>query len=321
MARRFLYSWSLVLGAGLAGAVPGCGQTNTSIPVVSFDEARAFRDLEHLVTKIGSRRIGTPESAATRQYVRQQLEPLGWAIEEDRFPVTVPAGAARSGPIEGANLIARRAGTVPGEIWIASHYDTLDMPGFVGANDAGSSSAVLIELGRQLAGSGARTGMSVVLCWLDGEEKFPPLDWHDHTNSTFGSRHLVERLKAAGELQRVEAFLLLDMVGDKDLVLVRESQSSGWLRDVFERTAHALGYKQLFGNSEEIKDDHMHFVRAGVPSIDLIDFTFGPATRPGGAWWHTKEDTLDKCSAQSLGIVGRLVLSALPEVERLAAAR
>lgn len=292
-----------------------CGQSTVAAP--SFDGERAFRDLEHLVSKVGPRRIGTPESAATRTYIRAQLEPLGWQFEEDAFVATPPAGASRSGDIPGVNLLARRPGTEPGAIWIASHYDTYDMPGFVGANDAGSSTALLIELGRQLAGTEPRPGLGITLVWLDGEERFLPLPWDDKTNSTFGSRHLAERLKASGDIKQLEAFILLDMVGDKDLNLLRESQSSGWLKEVFERAAYSLGHKQLFGNAMEIKDDHMPFLRAGVPCIDLIDFSYGP----GNKYWHTKDDTLDKVSAGSLGIVGTLVLAALPEVERLAKAR
>ena len=281
-----------------------------SAPV--FDEKRAFEDLRHLCETIGARRIGTPGAEKTRAYVRKALEPLGWTIEESKFEVAPPEGAQRKGPVAGVNLLARRAGGAPGEIWLATHYDTFDKPGFVGANDAGSTTALLIELGRQLGGEGPRAGMTVVLAFLDGEEKFPPLDWHDDTNSTFGSRHEAARLKAEGRAKDVRAFVLFDMVGDKDLGLYLESSSDSGLRRIFEQTAHALDDRQLFVGSREIKDDHIHFRKLGIPVADLIDFNFGP----GNAYWHQLEDNLENVSAASLGRVGRLALAALPAIEK-----
>jgi len=283
---------------------------------VAFDEARAFADLKHLCEAIGPRRIATPGAEKTRAYLRAQLEPHGWTVEESKFEVTAPEGAQRQGTLTGVNVLARRAGTQPGEIWLAGHYDTYDKPGFVGANDAGSSTALLIEIGRQLGGEGPRAGMTLVLAFLDGEEKFPPLAWHDDTNSTFGSRHEAARLKAAKREKEVRAFLLFDMVGDKDLGLFFESSTDSKARGIFERTAFALGDKQLFVGSREIKDDHIHFRKLGIPVSNLIDFNFGP----NNSYWHELDDKLENVSAASLGRVGRLTLSALPEMEKAYAA-
>ncbi len=306
MRRRHLL---LVLGPLLAA----CGQPGPAVPLPDFDEARAFADLRHLVEEIGDRRIGTPGAEATRAYIRSQLEPLGWVFEEDPFPVVPPEGARRKGEIQGVNLLARRPGTEPGEIWIGSHYDTFDLPGFVGANDGGSSTAVLLELGRQLAGRDPIEGPGITLVWFDGEEKFPPVAWDDKSNSTFGSRHLVERLRAEKRLDEVLALVLLDMVGDRDLALQVESRSSGRLVRAFEAAAQDLGWvgrNAILAGTYELQDDHLHFIRASVPAIDLIDFRYGPSNR----WWHTREDTLDKCSAASLGRTGRLVLATLPHL-------
>ena len=266
---------------------------------------------------MGPRRIDTPQSAKTRAFIRKELEPLGWVFEELSFPVTPPEGAQRKGELTGVNLIARREGTEAGELWLCSHYDTFDLPRFVGANDAGSSTAMLMEMARQLAGQGPRTGMTLVLCWFDGEEPFHPLRWDDKNNSTFGSRWLSEKMQKEGSLKNIRALILLDMVADRQLGVSIESMSSGWIRSIFEKTASALGHKQLFVDRREIKDDHLPFLRKGVPSADLIDFRFGP----GNSWWHTREDTLDKCSAESLRILGETVLTALPLLEEAAAAR
>jgi hypothetical protein len=298
-------------------ALTACDGTRAVSPAptrgpVSFDEARAFADLRHLVETIGSRRIATPGAEKTRAYLRAQLEPLGWAIEESSFDVTPPEGAQRQGALRGTNLLARRAGTQPGEIWLASHYDTLDKPGFLGANDAGSSTALLLELGRQLGGKEPREGATLVLAFFDGEEKFPPLPWDNDTNSTFGSRHEARRLKEAKSDKSLRALVLFDMVGDKDLGITIESRTDRRLQQIFEQAAHALGDKQLFVAPQLINDDHVPFQRLGVPVADLIDFRYGP----NNAHWHENTDTLENVSAASLGRVGRLALTALPEIEK-----
>jgi hypothetical protein len=176
---------------------------------------------------------------------------------------------------------------------------------------------MLMEMARQWAGPKPREGMSLVLCWFDGEEPFHPLPWDDHNNSTFGSRWLSEKMQADGSLKEIRCLVLLDMVADRQLGVSIESMSSGWIRGIFEKTAAGLGHKQLFVDRREIKDDHLPFLRKGVPAADLIDFRFGP----GNSWWHTREDTLDKCSAKSMKILGETVLTALPLLEEAARAR
>ncbi|HEX9792857.1 MAG TPA: M28 family peptidase [Planctomycetota bacterium] len=305
-----------LLFAGLGIAASACGQTGGArIDPPAFDQDRAFADLRHLVEVIGERRIDTPGAAATRAYIRKQLEPHGWELEEQSFPVTPPEGARRKGELTGVNVLARRPGTVPGEIWIASHYDTYDLPGFVGANDGGSTTAILIELARQLGGKGLREGRTVVLAWFDGEERFTPEPWDDETNSTFGSRHAASTLKESGKLGDVQAFVLLDLAGDKDLgFYVEQRYQAAWLRQLVEQTARDLGWDgrdRILIGQRELKDDHMAFHKAGVPVLDLIDFNYGR----NNAWWHTTDDTLDKCSAASLGKAGQLTLALLPRIE------
>lgn len=302
-------------------AAPGCGGTANPVePVVpavesiAFDEDRAWQDLTHLVENIGDRRIGTAGSQRTREYIRAELAKLGWIFEEDSFEATPPEGARRKGTVTGTNLIAHWPGTLEQDLWIASHYDTFDRPKFVGANDAGSSTAVLIELGRQLAGDAGtpREGVGIKLVWFDGEEPFYPQPWDDETNSTFGSRHLAGKLQAEGRTDEVLALILLDMVGDKKLGLELEQQSSPWLKQIYRDVATELGYSKYIVGEKAVKDDHRPFLRVGIPAIDLIDFNYDSVANQ---FWHTDEDTLDKCSAESLGIVGRLVLASLARVE------
>jgi hypothetical protein len=298
-------------------ATPSCSSDDSIVPEATlpsapkqFDEDRAWKDLTHLVETIGRRRIATKGSQMTRDYIREALAPLGWEFEEDLFEAAPPEGANRKSTVTGTNLIARWKGTGTKEIWLASHYDTFDKPKFVGANDSGSSTVVLMEIARQIASMETPwTGPNLTLVWFDGEEPFYPVDWDDYKNSTFGSRHLANKVKESGKKDDILALVLLDMVGDKNLGLELEMRSTPWLRTHFRKIAARLGYGNYITGEMEIKDDHRPFLDIGVDSIDLIDFHY---PRFGNAYWHKKEDTLEHCSKESLGIVGRLVLAALP---------
>ncbi|MDP7061923.1 MAG: M28 family metallopeptidase [Planctomycetota bacterium] len=323
---------ALMLPLLLAFTATSCGGTQAQGPNHQGDpkdavwgadgkgHERAYADLKHLCEEIGPRRIGTKGLERTRDWMQSILGELkGWTVTLDKFEAFPPEGARRKGPIEGVNVLARREGTKKGEIWIASHYDTFDKPGFVGANDAGSSTVVLLELARQLQGEGPRNGMTIVLCWFDGEELFPgtdknglPLRWDNDTNSTFGSRSLAERMEENKTIKNIKALVLLDMVGDAKLGLLKESGSDSRLKQLFESTAASLGDDGLFVGQQPINDDHLHFRRRNIPAIDLIDFKFGP----NNSYWHTKEDTLENVSANSLARVGRLVTAALPRIEK-----
>ena len=296
----------------------GCKNESHKIQAIDpttivFNETRAFDDLKFLCEEIGPRRIGTEGAKKTRDWIKKNIEELkGWKFSTEDFEATPPSGAKRRGTIIGTNVFAKRMGKEKGEIWICSHYDTYDTPGFVGANDSGSSSVILLELARQLQGESLLEGMSITLCWFDGEEPFPPLPWDDDNNSTFGSRHLAYKKKEEGSLKDIRAFILLDMVGDKKLGVVKDSTSSQSLKDIFEATAIALGDSNLFVGQKAIKDDHIHFRDLGIPTIDIIDFNYGPRN----SYWHTNKDILENTSAESLGRIGRLVMAALPTVNK-----
>ncbi|MFT7516626.1 MAG: glutaminyl-peptide cyclotransferase [Myxococcota bacterium] len=310
-------SLSALFGATLLSCAvnTSCGNENTLTPIdpasISFDEQRAFADLQYLCDEIGTRRIGTKGSKKTQEWLVSTLTDInGWTASTDEFIAVPPRGARRQAEITGANVFARRAGSIPGEIWICSHYDTFDKPGFVGANDGGSSTVVLIEFARQLQGDTPLPGMSIVLCWFDGEEAFPPVAWNDNVNSTFGSRYVAQTKKDDGTLSDIKAFVLLDMVGDKSLGLVKDTTSHTGLKKIFERTAQQLDDSNIFVGEKKVSDDHIHFRKLGVPTIDIIDFNFGPAN----SYWHTTQDVIENTSAESLGRVGRLVLAALPTI-------
>jgi Zn-dependent M28 family amino/carboxypeptidase len=218
-------------------------------------------------------------------------------LEADVFTATTPAGK-----FEMKNLIAKFPGTKDGVIVIGGHYDTnYPLKHYVGANDGGSSTGLLLELANQFRGK-KLDGYSVWLVWFDGEEAIK--DWTQE-DGLYGSRHLSNKWQQAGSLTQIKAFLLLDMIGDADLNIDRETNSTSWLQDTVYQAASKLGYQSyFFGRSLGIEDDHIPFVRLGVPSVDIIDMNYGP----NDSFHHTPKDTIDKVSAKSLGIVGDTVM-------------
>ncbi len=233
-------------------------------------------------------------------------------LEEDAFTADTPIG-----PVAMRNFIVRFPGKKDGVIVLATHYETnywLRNINFVGANDGGSTTGLLMAIGDQLraetAGGRALNGYSVWLVFFDGEEAIQ--SW-SRSDSTYGSRHLAARWGRDGTLGKIKAFLLADMIGDKDLDIQRESQSTGWLVDLVRQAAKKYGYERYFFQREEaVEDDHLPFVERGVPSIDIIDLDYGP----NNSYHHTAQDTMDKISAHSLTIGGDVFLETIRLVDQ-----
>ena len=273
----------------------------TSAPSPPFDGARAWAHLERQV-QFGPRPSGSPALTATRQYIVEQLKALGIAVREQTFVGKTPAG-----DIAMANVIATIPGRRPARLAIASHFDTKRSTAFrfVGANDGASSTATLLELARTLKDS--QPEFTLELLFLDGEEAVN-WDWAG-TDNTYGSRHYVAAGQADGSLKTLQALILLDMIGDRDLRIRRESMSTPWLVDVVWSAARRVGHGQTFSSElTTVDDDHVPFLRAGVPAVDIIDLD--------NATWHTAQDDLAHVSRQSLQIVGDVVLAALPEIQQ-----
>ncbi len=272
-----------------------------------FNGGRAFEDLKHLVA-FGPRPAGSSELAAARRWILQQLHSTRAQVEEDSFQANTPTGV-----LPMANIVAKFPGARPQVVIIGGHYDTKRFTGFrfVGANDGGSSAALLLELARVL--SARKNDLTYWLVFFDGEESVPR-EWSD-ADSLYGSRHFVQKLTAQGELGRVQAMILVDMVGDTKLDIHPEDNSTPWLADVVFQTARQLGYDKYFPSSHvgPITDDHMPFVNAGVSSVDIIDLDYGPEHH---RYWHTADDTVEHCSPLSLTIVGRVVVATLGALEK-----
>jgi Zn-dependent M28 family amino/carboxypeptidase len=264
----------------------------------------------------GPRTAGSPELAKTRAWIVSELGQTGLHVEEDRFTASTPVGK-----LDMANVIVRIPGASREIVVVAGHYDTkrFDRFRFVGANDGASSAALVMELTRVLAKRPMPYTLWMVL--FDGEEAERE-QWQG-TDNDYGSRHLVQRLSAEGELNRVKALILVDMIGDAQLDIRRDPESTVWLTELEFSAAHRLGYSRYFLDQEYPVggDDYDPWLQAGVPSVDVIDFDYGPnaRSRPGdpdwNIYWHTAEDTVEHCSPQSLEVVGRVVLGMLQELE------
>ena len=284
-----LWMVGLILGLGATAAAAG----------VSGASALEFT---RRAVAFGPRPPGSAADTALQNYIIAELRKDGCEIIEDAFTAKTPQGM-----IAMKNIIAKFPGKGPAHkaIAITGHFDTKYFPGrkFVGASDGGSSTGLLLELARVLAHQPRID--DVYLAFFDGEEAFG--EWSD-TDSLYGSRHLAARWRQDGTLQRLKALINVDMIGDKNLNIPRETNGNAALNNLVWRTAADLGYKAFFTDQQIGEDDdHMPFVRAGVAAIDLIDIDYPP--------WHIDTDTMDKLSAQSMEIVGTVVYEVIQRLE------
>jgi glutaminyl-peptide cyclotransferase len=253
----------------------------------------------------GERWPGSPGHKKTEDLIHQVLQRDGAEIETDDFIATTPRG-----PITVHNIIGKfnvSANPKQDIFVLAGHYDTLFKPGFIGANDGASSTAILLAFADALTHQ--RTRMQIWLVWTDLEEAIHSFGGAD---GLYGSRHLAERLAANGMISRIRGLFLLDMIGDKDLNVARETGSSGWLQNFIAQAASQCGYSQYFFQYEtNIIDDHNSFIQVGIPAVDVVDAEYG---RMGirfdamGEFHHSNADTMDKVSQHSLEVVGQTIL-------------
>jgi glutaminyl-peptide cyclotransferase len=289
--RRSALLAALLLAAALSSA--------RAQDLPQFDGKRAL-DYTRQFVAVGPRWIGSPGHAKAEAFLKTQFRRD--QLEEDTFTTNTPAG-----PMEMHNFIVRFPGKKDGVIVLASHYETnypLRDIHYIGANDGGSTTGLLIEMANYLRGK-TLDGYSVWLLFTDGEEAIK--SWTD-ADSVYGSKHLAEKWQADGTLKRIKAFILADMLGDRDLDIQRDLNSTPWLEDLIYQAASEYGWQSyFFENKTSDEDDHLPFVHRGVPCADLIDLDYGY----NNAYWHTAEDTMDKLSAKSLTIAGDTILETI----------
>ena len=226
-------------------------------------------------------------------------------------------GATAVGDIAMKNIIVKVPGSGRDIVLYTTHYDTLRMANFVGADDGGSGTGTMLELARLFCGRKTKSSMNVWIVFFDGEEtqnqwaNKASVQW-TNTNSTYGSREMAASMALSGELKHVKAMILADMIGPSDLEIKRDTGSTTWLTDLIWATAARLGYGKVFVSDSTTVggDDHFSFIRRGVAGCDIIDFDVA------ATYWHTPQDTLDKVDARSLAIVGHVFVETLPALEK-----
>jgi Zn-dependent M28 family amino/carboxypeptidase len=284
--------------AAMATSSPTSANTATTVPTPNIDGQKVLQYTKEVVA-FGSRPAGSPAHQKLEQYIVSKMK--GAEVEEDKFTAQTPAGQFSIN-----NIIAKFPGKKNGIIVVAGHYDTnYPLPkSYVGANDGGSSTALLLALADQLRGK-ERDGYSVWLVWTDGEEAF--VKWTDD-DSLYGTKHLAQKWNADGTARKIKAFILVDMIGDADLDIQRDSNSTPWLTDLVYQAATKLGYQShFFQQTVGMDDDHIPFAKIGVSVVDLIDYTYGY----NNVFHHSPEDTIDKLSAQSLAITSDVVMETI----------
>ena len=300
----------LALVAVLPGLRTAAAQTS---PRVSG--ASVYTVTKQYLAVAPKRWVGSPGHAKAVDFIKSHFQPelAEGNFETDSFSASTPAGLL---PMQ--NLIVRYPGKQDGVIVIGSHYETnypLRDLNFVGANDGAATTALLIELGTYLR-THPPAGYSVWLVFFDGEEAIQ--SW-SAADSLYGSRHLAAKWSSNGTLPKIKAFLLADMVGDKDLNIDRDANSTPWLLDLLSLAAKNTGHTtSIFKNATQVEDDHIPFVKRGVPSLDIIDLDYGPPTaeHPEGGFHHTELDTIDKVSPRSLQTSADLFLALIPLIDQ-----
>jgi glutaminyl-peptide cyclotransferase len=327
-ARGALCLWLAICGAFLLSALAGCksnvgtndhasaaGKPSIPVPATAaqvpvdalppettggFDGALAYNHVAKLVS-FGPRPSGSQAILLAQDYITSQLSSFGCTVDTDAFSSDTPVGRL---PMK--NIVAKIPGERQGIILLGTHYDTKRLDNFVGADDGGSSTGLMLEMARRMCEQ--RPRYSIWIAFFDGEEAVRQ-QWQDPDNR-YGSRQMAAKMAASGDLKKIHAMILADLVGGKNLLLEREQYSTVELVDLIWKTAKRLGYGAIFvDQAMPVDDDHLSFLQRGVPSADIIDLV------NSAAYWHTPQDTMDKISAKSLGLVGHVILESVKELQ------
>jgi len=295
--------------SSVAGNVPALAPADVAPPAEKtggFDGQRAYEQVAKQVS-YGPRPAGSPALSQLQTYLETELKSYGCAVDTDSFT----AHGTPAGDIPMKNIVVKIPGEKPGIILLGTHYDTKRIDNFVGADDAGSSTAVMLEIARNLCARKQPGKYAVWIAFFDGEEAVN-LQWQDPDNR-YGSRQMAAQMAASGDLKKVRVFILADIVGGKNLHLPREGNSNKSYAAQIWKTGQGLGYGDVFVTREVggVEDDHLSFISRGVPTVDLIDLDLTDVP-----YWHTAQDTLDKISPKSLAIVGHTLLDTVKHLQQ-----
>lgn len=296
--------------AAASGCAAGSGGSDPETWTRLQDDAgvRMLAYVEEFV-KNSPRDAGTPGAARASRWIAQELRRMGLKPVADCWTESTAQGRKTF-----CNVYVEFPGTSGRTVAVVSHYDTKPgIPGFVGANDGGSSTAVLLGLAEHLAETRPALRDTVRLAFLDGEEA---VGAYRDDDGLHGSRRMAAEFSAARREKPLLAAIVIDMVGDADLALDIPRNVTPWLaRAAIKASQERRDLPPVSIARTAIIDDHVPFVASGFSAIDFIDFEFGSA--PGRHdWWHTAEDTPDKLSALSLHKTASLVLALVDRIGR-----
>jgi len=296
----------LLATALLLSAIPATAQ-HAAKSSAGVTGTHVFDLTQQLLAAAPKRFANSPGHAAAEAFIKSHFTPeiAKGQFETDSFAPTTPIGVV---PMR--NYIVRYPGKKDGVIVLVSHYETnypLKDIGFVGANDGACTSALLIAIGEYLR-THPPDGYSIWLVFDDGEEAIK--EWSS-SDSLYGTRHLAAKWSGDGTIKKIKALMVADMIGDKDLNIDFDEESTPWLRDMLKVAAKNTGHAaSIYKNTVPgLGDDHIPFKMRGVPVLDLIDLDYGPHTdRTPDGYHHTAQDTIDKISARSLQISADLFM-------------
>ena len=293
--------------SAVAGAPPNpANEAPPADKTGGFDGKRAY---EQVVKQLsyGPRPAGSPSLAKLQEYLQSELKTYGCAVDVDSFSADTPASRL---PMK--NILVKIPGQKPGIILLGTHYDTKRLENFVGADDAGSSTGVMLEMARLLCAQKQPGKYAVWIAFFDGEEAVNPA-WVDPDNR-YGSREMAAKLAVDGDLVKIKAFILADIVGGRNPHFKRDGESTKWLKDLVWSVAERLGYGSVFVKepTDFGGDDHYSFTPRHVPSVDIMDLD----TKNDVPYWHTPQDTIDKISPKTLAIVGHTILESVKELQK-----
>jgi len=265
----------------------------------SIDGPAAYELLTEFL-KISPRDSGTEAAKAAAHFIKQVLDDASLQTAIHEFEDNTPRGRT---------IFRNITATIPGNssncIVLVSHYDTKSGIGkkFTGANDSGSSTALLLQLASRI-GPSTSSVPDLVFAFVDGEEC---MENYSITDGLHGSRRLAKQLSGKYGTANILAVILLDMIGDSDLTVTVPQNSSPWLIQRLFDAAREEDAREKFSLYGPILDDHVPFAELGVPAIDIIDFQYGSSARMND-YWHTEQDSIDKVSAESLELIGRITV-------------
>jgi glutaminyl-peptide cyclotransferase len=295
--------------SSVAGNPPAVAPEYAAPPADKTDGFDGQRAYEQVVKQLsyGPRPAGSPALAQLQSYLESELKSYGCAVDTDSFT----AHGTPAGDIAMKNIVAKIPGQAPGIILLATHYDTKRLDNFIGADDAGSSTALMLEIARKLCSDKTPQKYAVWIAFFDGEEAVNR-EWKDPDNR-YGSRQMAAQMAASGDIKKVRVMILADIVGGKNLHLRRESNSNKTYAAQIWKIGQGLGYGDVFLSQEvgDMSDDHLSFISRGVATVDLIDLDYNEVP-----YWHTPDDNLDKISPKSMAIVGHTILATVEALQK-----